>query len=157
MISRPNLERLTALLTGAFGVAVAVSSVSNGIGWSRAGVEAGTFPFALGLIVTAASVYNFVADGWIWPLRVQAIGWGHFKQSGALFLPAVALVVAMPIVGLHLAAALYVFGTYTVQSRISPLRAAAAGIATAACLYVLFDMLFQVSLPLGALGAALGF
>jgi hypothetical protein len=37
------------------------------------------------------------------------------------------------------------------------LRAAAASVAVAVALYVLFDYLFQVSLPVGVLGASLGF
>jgi hypothetical protein len=46
MISRRLLEILTASLTGAFGLAVAISSVDNGIGWSSDGVDAGTFPLS---------------------------------------------------------------------------------------------------------------
>ena len=48
MISRRALEMLTALLTGAFGLVVAISSLDNGIGWSSDGVDAGTFPFLIG-------------------------------------------------------------------------------------------------------------
>ena len=43
MISRRVLEMLTALLTGAFGLTVTISSLDNGIGWSSDGVDAGTF------------------------------------------------------------------------------------------------------------------
>ena len=48
MISRRALEVATAVLTGGFGVAVMVQSLDNGIGWSSAGVDAGTFPFLTG-------------------------------------------------------------------------------------------------------------
>ena len=64
MISRRALEALTAGLTGAFGVAVVVSSFDNGIGWSTAGVESGTFPLIVGSIVLAGSLYNLVR-GWL--------------------------------------------------------------------------------------------
>src|SRR6202011_781580 len=64
MISRRSLETATALLTGAFGAAVVVSSLDNGIGWSAAGVEAGTFPFIVGLIILSGSVFN-LAQGWL--------------------------------------------------------------------------------------------
>jgi len=37
MVSRRSLETATALLTGAFGAAVIISSLDNGIGWSSAG------------------------------------------------------------------------------------------------------------------------
>ena len=62
MISRRVLEFATAVLTGSFGVAVVVSSLDNGIGWSSAGVDAGTFPFLTGIIIVLGSLYN-VAQG----------------------------------------------------------------------------------------------
>jgi hypothetical protein len=58
---------------------------------------------------------------------------------------------------MHVASALYMFGTLVIQNRIPVLRAAAASVAVAVALYVLFDYLFQVSLPVGVLGASLGF
>ena len=63
MVSRRSLETATALLTGGFGAAVVVSSFGNGIGWSAAGVDAGTFPFIVGLIILSGSVFNLV-QGW---------------------------------------------------------------------------------------------
>jgi hypothetical protein len=63
MFSRRALEALTASLTGAFGIAIVVQSLDNGIGWSSAGVESGTFPFITGVIVTVGSLYNLVR-GW---------------------------------------------------------------------------------------------
>ena len=60
MISRRVLELLTAILTGSFGVAVVVSSLDNGIGWSSDGVDAGTFPFLTGVIIVLGSLYNLV-------------------------------------------------------------------------------------------------
>ena len=64
MVSGRALETATALLTGAFGVAVVVSSLDNGIGWSAAGVDAGSFPFTVGLIILGGSVFNLV-QGWL--------------------------------------------------------------------------------------------
>jgi len=61
MISRRSLETGTALLTGAFGAVVVVSSFGNGIGWSTAGVESGTFPFIVGLIILSGSIFNLVS------------------------------------------------------------------------------------------------
>ena len=63
MISRRALELATAVLTGSFGVTVVVSSLDNGIGWSSAGVDAGTFPFIVGVLIFAGSLYNLVV-GW---------------------------------------------------------------------------------------------
>ena len=56
MISRRALELATAALTGTFGATVIVSSIDNGIGWSTAGVDAGTFPFLTGMIILVGSL-----------------------------------------------------------------------------------------------------
>jgi hypothetical protein len=65
-------------------------------------------------------------------------------------------VAAIPLIGVHVAAALYIFGTLALQHRVATLRALAIAAVTAVSLYVVFDRMFQVSLPLGLLGDALG-
>ena len=73
MVSGRSLEAATALVTGAFGAAVVVSSLDNGIGWSSAGVESGTFPFIVGLVILAGSVFNLV-QGWLHGARPSSSG-----------------------------------------------------------------------------------
>jgi hypothetical protein len=157
MISRRTLEAATAALTGAFGVAVAVSSLENGIGWSSAGVDSGTFPFMTGLIILGASVYNLWAGGLMRGSRARVIGWGDLKKLAALFLPALIFVAAIPLLGMHVASGIYIFAVLVPQHHVSALRALVLAVATAIALYVLFDWMFQVTLPRGLLGAALGF
>ena len=155
MISRRALETATALLTGAFGVTVAVSSLDNGVSWTAAGVEAGTFPFITGLIVVAGSLFN-LGQGW-WRAVGPAITPVEFRRSAGLLLPAVVYVAVIPLVGIYVASALYLFGTLRLQRRLGMAKSLAiAGVATF-LLYIVFERLFQVSLPHGLLGAALGF
>src|ERR1700704_7007686 len=90
MISRRGLEAATATLTGAVGAAVAASSVQNGIGWSSAGVDAGTFPFMTGLIILGGSLVNLALG-----LRADSgvmLGRSELKKLAGLFLPAAAFV-----------------------------------------------------------------
>ena len=97
MISRRGLEAATATLTGAFGAAVAASSVQNGIGWSSAGVDAGTFPFMTGLIILGGSLVNFALG-----LRADSgvmLGRSELKKLAGLFLPAAGFVAAIPLIG----------------------------------------------------------
>ncbi|HEX8665379.1 MAG TPA: tripartite tricarboxylate transporter TctB family protein [Beijerinckiaceae bacterium] len=157
MISRRGLEGATAALTGAFGVAVAVSSLENGIGWSSAGVESGTFPFITGLIVMAASLWNLLYAGLWRGSHHTLVSWEDLKKIAALFLPALAMVAAVPLLGLHVASAIYMFGVLVWQNHIAPVRALAGAVVVAVALYAMFDWAFQVALPRGALGAALGF
>ena len=155
MISGRSLETATALLTGAFGVAVAISSLDNGIGWSRAGVEAGSFPFIVGLIISAGSVFNLV-QGWL-HARAIVLRPSELRRLALLFIPAAAYVAAIPLTGLYAASAAYVFGALAWQKRGAFVFSAVAAIGTALALYLIFELTFQISLPRGLLGELVGF
>jgi hypothetical protein len=155
MISGRSLEAGTALLTGAFGVAVVVSSLDNGIGWSAAGVDAGTFPFVVGLIILSGSVFN-LAQGWL-HAREIILRPSELKRLGMLFIPAAVYVGVIPLIGIYLASAVYVFGALAQHKHGACIFSGFAAIATALALYLIFELTFQVSLPRGLLGNALGF
>ena len=155
MVSGRSLETGTALLTGAFGVAVVVSSLDNGIGWSAAGVESGTFPFIFGLVILAGSVFNLV-QGWL-HARAVVLGPNELKRLGILFVPAAVYVGIIPLIGMYLASAGYVFGALAWHKRGALLFSALAAIGSALALYLIFELTFQISLPRGALGTIIGF
>ena len=153
MISRRAFEAATATLTGAFGATVAISSLSNGIGWSSAGVDAGTFPFITGLIILCGSIFNLLRG--VLADHERMLDWSELKRLGALFIPAAIYVGAIPLAGMYVASAGYVFGTF--ESRVSLARSLLAGAITAAALYLVFERMFEVSLPPGLPGEAAGF
>jgi hypothetical protein len=153
MISRRTLEVATASLTGLFGATVAVSSLDNGIGWSSAGVEAGTFPFLTGLIVLAGSLYNLV-HGWLRGTGIS-IRRSDLRRTAALLLPALLYVAVIPLLGMYLASAGYLFATLRFQTRLAIVRSSIIAVVAAVALYVVFERAFQVSLPAGLLGVAL--
>jgi hypothetical protein len=155
MVSGHSLEAATALITGAFGAAVTISSLDNGIGWSAAGVESGTFPFIVGLVILAGSVFN-LAQGWL-HARAVVLGPSELKRLGLLFIPAAVFVGVIPMIGMIPASALYVFGALAWHRRGSLLLAAVAAIGAALALYLIFELTFQISLPRGALGTFFGF
>lgn len=155
MISRRSLEAFTALMTGTFGVAVAISATENGIGWSRAGIEAGTFPFIMGLCIVAGSLYN-LTRGVLSGAGPAMLGMFELKRLAGLYLPACIFVAAIPLLGLHLAAAFYVFGV-VVSRRVMPVgKALVLSVGTAVALYLVFNRAFQVDLPSGLLESAFG-
>ena len=160
MISRRALEIAAAALTGIFGVVVVVSSFENGIGWSSAGVDAGTFPFLTGIIIVLGSLYN-VAQGALGrgtlAIVRTAITPFELRRLAGLFVPAAIFVAVIPLIGMYVASAGYVFAVLALPRRQTVLRALVIAAATPLALYVVFERMFQVSLPHGALGAALGF
>ena len=155
MVSGRSLEATTALITGAFGAAVVVSSLDNGIGWSAAGVESGTFPFIVGLVIAAGSLFNLV-QGWL-HARAVILGPSELRRLGKLFVPAAVYVGVIPLIGIYPASAFYVFGTLAWHRRGSLLFPAFAAIGAALALYLIFELTFQISLPRGALGTISGF
>ena len=155
MVSGRSLEAATALITGAFGTAVVVSSLDNGIGWSAAGVESGTFPFIVGLVILAGSLFN-LAQGWL-QARAVVLGPRELRRVAMLFVPAAVFVGVIPLIGMIPASGVYVFGALAWHRRGSLLLAAAAAVGAALALYLIFELTFQISLPRGALGTLFGF
>lgn len=155
MISRRALEIGTAVLTGSFGLAVVISSRDNGIGWSEAGVDAGTFPFLTGMIILVGSLYNLVhgaiASGGIVVSRTD------LKRGAPLFLPAAAFIGAIPWLGFYLASGAYMFGVLAIPRHLGIVRSLLIGVVTPIALYAVFERVFQVSMPHGAIAAALGY
>jgi Tripartite tricarboxylate transporter TctB family len=155
MVSRRSLETATAILTGAFGAAVVISSMNNGIGWSSAGVDAGTFPFIVGLIILGGSLFNLVKG---WPANDYAVLTpSELKRLAILFIPAAAYVGLIPLIGMYFASAIYVLGALSWHKRGAWVFASVAAVGTALALYLIFELTFQISLPRGLLGDALGF
>ena len=161
MISRRALEVSTAALTGSFGAAVVVSSIENGIGWSTAGVDAGTFPFLTGIIIVLGSLYNLVqgalARGGILAKVTVAVTRPELRRLAELFVPAAVFVAVIPIAGIYLGSAGYLFAVLALPKHQPVFRALAIAAVTPLALYVVFERLFLVSLPHGWVAAALGF
>jgi Tripartite tricarboxylate transporter TctB family len=155
MISRPALELATAALAGTFGAAVVISSVDNGIGWSSAGVDAGTFPFLTGMTILVGSLWN-LARGLL-QSRDVVVSSSDLRRLAALFVPAVVFVAAIPLIGVYLASGCYMLGTLALLHRFSVPRSLLIATATPLTLYLVFERMFQVSLPHGALGDVIGF
>ena len=155
MISRRALEVATAALTGTFGAAVVVSSIDNGIGWSSAGVDAGTFPFLTGAIILLGSLWNLARGSK--QSREVLVSSSDLRRVTALFVPAVVFVGAIPLIGVYLASGCYMLGSLALLHRFSLPRSLLIAMATPLALYLVFERMFQVSLPHGALGNVLGF
>lgn len=155
MISQRALELTTAALTGIFGAAVVVSSLDNGIGWSSAGVDAGTFPFLIGLVILLGSLYNLVRG--IQQDSEVAVTSSNLRRLAGLFVPAAVFIGIIPLAGMYLASGLYMLVSLMVRDRRSWLQPVALSVVTPLALYFVFERLFLVSLPHGALGDMLGF
>jgi Tripartite tricarboxylate transporter TctB family len=113
------------------------------------------FPFLTGLIVVIASLWNLVR-GWL-ESRAVAVSSSDLRHLIALFAPAVVFVAAIPLLGVYVASGCYMLGTLALLHRFSLPRSVLIAVTTPVALYLVFERMFQVSLPHGALADSLGF
>jgi hypothetical protein len=106
------------------------------------------------------SLYNMgqgaMGRGTLAIVRV-AVTPSELRRLAGLFVPAAIFVAVIPTVGMYLASAGYIFAVLALPKRQSVLRALVIAAATPLALYVVFERMFQVSLPHGALATAFGF
>jgi hypothetical protein len=157
LVSRNTMELATALATTAIGAAVMFGSLEHDIGWSDAGPAAGYFPFRIGAIIVAVSLFNLYKA-----LRLRAIDRAAFMTTGqarlvlSFALPMIAFVIAAVLLGLYVATALYLALTMIFQGGYRPLFAIAVGLAVAVAMRLIFPVWFQVPLLTGPLEKLLG-
>src|SRR5581483_10473343 len=103
----------------------------------------------------AASLYNLARGAFAGTLEI--VSRSDFRRSAALLLPAAAFVGVIPWLGFYFASAGYMFGVLALPRHLTPMRSLLIATATAIVLYLVFERLFQVSLPHGALATAFGY
>jgi hypothetical protein len=155
MMTRRHFETLTGGITLAFGVAVIVSSLQVGAGWDGGDVQSGTFPLLAGTLVAAGSLYNLV-QGFVGANPVIARR-DELRRVAGLYLPALGFVALIPFLGIYLAGIAYLLWSLRIQHKMGWTRSGLIAVAAAVSLYLTFERAFQVLLPHGWLGAALGF
>jgi hypothetical protein len=134
-----------------------IGALEFGIGWSSSGPGPGAFPFYMGLLVTGASFVN-LAQAVIGRHRLQGMFVdGEQALRVAMFLgPVILFVIATFLLGMYVAAALYLTLTMWLQGGYRLALSALTGVAAAVFFYVVLEYLFQVPLPKGPLEAAIG-
>ena len=157
MISRFTAEIGTATLTAGLGLTAVVGALEFGIGWGDAGPEPGAFPFYIGLLVIAASVGTLIQST-AGRHRLQSVFLDHeqARRVASFFIPMVVFVVVARLLGLYVAAALYLTFVMWAQGGYRLLISAASGIAAAITFYLVLEVAFQVPLLKGPIEAALG-
>ena len=140
------------------GVLVIADSIRLGFMWGMSGPESGFFPFYLGVGVVISSLivfYNaftrYKKEGAGKPLMPP----GALKPILWVLIPSVAMVVITELVGLHIAAALFLAFYMRVVGKIGWMTTILVGIISPLSLYFTFDKLFMIPLPQGLWGAYL--
>ncbi|MBA4422560.1 MAG: hypothetical protein C0390_05575 [Syntrophus sp. (in: bacteria)] len=140
------------------GITVVVDSVRLGFMWGRTGPASGFFPFYLGVGVIISSLivfYNALSrykkEGAGGPLMPP----GALKSILWVVIPSTAMVVLTELVGLHIAAALFLAFYMRVVGKIAWVTTILVAIIAPLSLYITFDKLFLIPLPAGLWGGYL--
>jgi hypothetical protein len=151
-------ELWVALAFALLGVIVIADSIRLGFMWGMSGPESGFFPFYLGVgvVISSGIVFfnNFTQykkEGAGKPLMPP----GALKPILWVLLPSIAMVVITELVGLHLAAALYLVFYMRAVGKIGWATTIIVGVIAPLLLYVTFDKLFLIPLPQGLWGGYL--
>lgn len=140
------------------GIVVVIDSIRLGFMWGRTGPESGFFPFYLGVGVIIASsivlikaVKEYVKQGEGKPLMPP----GALKPILWVIIPSTAMVVITELVGLHIAAALFLAFYMRFVGKIGWMTTCLVSIISPLSLYITFDKLFLIPLPAGLWGGYL--
>jgi hypothetical protein len=152
-ISTLAAELVVACILFAIGALVVYDSYRIGSRWAADGPEAGYFPFYVGLIICISCVVTLV-----FAIRDRAakarsvfVEWQPLRQVLAVVIPAALFVLGIQIIGLYLAAALYIGGFMIWLGNYGWLRSAITGFGVSALAFVTFEVWFQVPLYKGML------
>jgi hypothetical protein len=145
-------EIVVAALLFALGSLVVFDSRRLGSSWGSDGPEAGYFPFYIGLIICIASLAILVQA-----IRDRAgsgrrifVAWQPLRQVLSVLVPAALFVLAIQLIGLYVAAALYIAGFMLWLGNYSVVRSVLLGVIVSAIAFVTFEIWFQVPLYKGA-------
>lgn len=154
--SQRSVEAGTAIAIMAFGLIVIAGSVKAGIDWGAEGPRAGFFPFYIGVIIVAASLFNLVqALAKTSALRVFA-SWTGLRQVLSVVVPTAVYVLVVPRIGIYAASALLIAVFMRWLGHYAWLTVAAIAVGVPAIFFLVFEYWFLVPLPKGPLEELLG-
>lgn len=159
-ISIAGAEIAVAAILFFFGALVVFDSYRLGFRWGSDGPEAGYFPFYIGLIICVSSLV--ILGQTLFGRRAGREGvfveWQPLRQVLSVILPAAAFVLGIQLIGLYVAAAIYIAAFMRWLGRYPWWKSVVLGIAVSAVAFLTFEVWFQVPLykgafnPLGFLG-----
>ena len=158
VVSTRTVEIVVSLMLLALAVLLGYDNWRTGIAWASDGPQAGYFPFYLGLILAAASLYGLVTAlvtgagaGQTFVTRAQL---GRVMQ---VFIPTLLFCLLTQWLGLYVASFLLIASFMRVVGRIALWKSLLTAFLFAAIMFVTFDLAFDVIMPKGPLEAAFGY
>jgi hypothetical protein len=145
-----------AIATSIFALIVIAGSYAVGMNWGDDGPRAGFFPFYVGVIILAASIFNLVQALATRGDRVYA-EWGQLRQVSFVVVPTAVYVAVIPWIGIYVASALLIALFMKWLGRYPWRLVVPVAVAVPVVTFVVFERWFLVPLPKGPLEAMLGY
>ena len=144
------VEAAVAALIVLFGIVVLVGSRNLGSGWTSDGPGAGYFPFYIGLIlcISGAGTLYQALFGKKRSTEIFVDG-SQIKRVLSVLVPAAVYVLAIQVVGLYIASAVYIAGFMIILGKFSRVKSVALGIAVAVFFFFMFEVWFKIPLYKG--------
>ena len=160
-ISTRTMEIVVALVLLALSALVVYDSYRLGSKWGNDGPQSGYFPFYIGLLLGVASLATLVRvfltqwrrDGKATAPPGLFVEWGQLKLVLSVLVPAVVYVLAVQLVGMYVASAVYIMLFMRWLGHYSWVKSAAIGFGVSAAIFVLFEIWFKVPLYKGVYDA----
>jgi hypothetical protein len=151
------VEAAVAALVLAFGLLVLFGSRKLGSGWTSDGPGAGYFPFYIGIIlcISGAGILYQSLLGKNRNTEIFVDG-EQIKRVLVVLIPAAVYVLAIQVIGIYIASAIYIAGFMIVLGKFGKGKSIAIGVVLAAVFFLMFEVWFKVPLFKGALNP-LGF
>jgi hypothetical protein len=154
--SHRSVEIGVAVMMLVFAGIVMFGSLQAGIGWGAEGPRAGFFPFYVGLIILAASVYNLYHAVLIHGGKLFA-DWGQLRQVMSVIIPTAVYVALIPWLGLYVSSFILIAFFMRWLGGYGWAMVAGVSIAVPVLAFLMFEQWFQVPLPKGPVENMLGF
>ncbi len=157
-VSTRTMEIVVSGIFVALAVLIMYDNWRIGARWASDGPQAGYFPFYIGLIMFVASAATLITNvvnrsG----ARTEFVDRSQFRQVLQVLVPTIAFVGLIWVLGMYLAAAIFITFFMWRLGKYPLLRIVPVAILVPLFLFVLFEIWFLVPLPKGPLETALGY
>jgi putative tricarboxylic transport membrane protein len=158
VVSTRTVDIVVSLLLLALAALLCFDNWRTGIAWAPDGPQAGYFPFYLGLILSAASLYGLITSLVTGAGTAQTfLTRGQLRRVMQVFIPTLLFCLLTQWLGLYVASFLLIAGFMRIIGRIALWKSMLTAFLFAIIMFVTFDIAFDVIMPKGPLEAAFGY
>jgi putative tricarboxylic transport membrane protein len=158
VVSTRTVDIVVSLLLLALAALLCFDNWRTGIAWAPDGPQAGYFPFYLGLILAAASLYGLITSSLTGAGTTQTfLTRGQLRRVMQVFIPTLLFCLLTQWLGLYVASFLLIAGFMRIIGRIALWKSMLTAFLFAIIMFVTFDIAFDVIMPKGPLEAAFGY